>query len=440
MKISNKEKIMLYILGILIIGFLYYQFIYSYQINVIQEKTKQESELEQKYTTTMNTINSLDSKKSDVKILKAKISDESLPFYPTISEEHIILELDNLLKSSGLDGGIKFNPIVSDGVETEEKKNNTLAESSLQGIVDQYNNVTEGTKEGNNTNEKANLNNNAISSNSNQSQTSGNTTNNSTNTANNSNNSNTNTSNDSKDKKKNTVQYVKCEVTFEGSYDGLNKLLNTIGKNEKKIVVNSIKIDEDTLDSIKGTINLEIYSVPKIDDELENYLKWDLNNTYGKNVPFSTGAASGNIETNKDTSDFVASVKSISSDLPTVMIGKTNDDLRTTYIYADNNSEEKAEIIFTQDGDKYYYKYKTSKGTFPGNYEGLGAEFVPISDNIVLDVLSENRITSNDKSELNLKIINKTDKLVNVNISGDDSADPRVTVDGDGSNISVNQK
>ncbi|GEP66727.1 hypothetical protein CBE01nite_44950 [Clostridium beijerinckii] len=432
MKISNKEKIMLYILGIIIVGFAYYQFVYSYQIKSIQEKTKREIELEKRYTTTMSTINSIEDRKSDIKILKAKISDESLPFYPSISEEHIILELDTLLKDSGLDGGIKFDRIVSDSVETVDKKSETLPESSLQGIVDEYNNITEGAKENSNTNRNY-----VSSNNSNQSQTSSNAkdsnSNNKTSTKNYSN------ARGSKDKK-NTVQYMKCEVDFEGSYDGLNKLLNTIGQNEKKIVVNSLKISEDTIDTIKGTINLEIYSVPKIDNELESYLKWDLNNTYGKSVPFNTGAASGNIDDNKDTSDFVASVKSVNSDLPTIMLGKTNDDLRTTYVYADSNSTENVEMILTQEGDKYYYKYKTSKGTFPANYDGHGAEFIPTSDNIVLNVLSENRITSNDKSELKLKIINQTDRLVNVDISGDDSADPRVTVEGDGSNISVNQK
>ena len=106
MRISNKEKIMLYILGIIIIGFIYYQFVYSYQMNIIQDKMKNQNEIEQKYTEAENTINSIESKKSDLKILKAKISDESLSFYPTISEEHIILELDTLLKDSGLNGGI----------------------------------------------------------------------------------------------------------------------------------------------------------------------------------------------------------------------------------------------------------------------------------------------------------------------------------------------
>ena len=143
----------------------------------------------------------------------------------------------------------------------------------------------------------------------------------------------------------------------------------------------------------------------RLHDELESYLKWDLNNTYGKNVPFSKGAASGSVANNsiKITSDFIASVKSINSDLPTIIMGKTNDSLRTTYVYADSNSEENVEMILTQDGDKYYYKYKTSKGTFPANYDGLGAEFVPVSKNIVLNILSEARVTSNDKSNIKLK-------------------------------------
>ena len=49
MKISNKEKIMLYVLGSIIVGFGYYKFIYSVQINEIEEKIKTESEIKQKY-------------------------------------------------------------------------------------------------------------------------------------------------------------------------------------------------------------------------------------------------------------------------------------------------------------------------------------------------------------------------------------------------------
>lgn len=437
MKISNREKIMLYILGIILIGFGYYKFIYSFQANQIEEKLKAETEIKQKYTTAIETIDSLEDRKTDIKILKAKISDESVSFYPTISEEHIILELDTLLKDSGLNGTIKFQPIVSNSVENIDKKNNTLPESSLQGIVDKYNSQSSNSIE-----------------NSNNKVTTDSSTSNSKKSNSDSNNTNNSNPDTSKDKNPNTVHYVKFQIDFQGSYDGLNTFLNTIGQNQKKIIVNSLKLSSDTLDGIKGTISLEIYAVPKINDELESYLKWDLNNTYGKSVPFSHGTGSAlsdisggstsntgaKVQENKNPSDFIALVKPLASDLPTIMIGKAKDDLRTTYVYADSNSEEKVEMIFTQDGDKYYYKYKTSKGTFPANYDGLGAEFVPTSKNIVLDILSRSRLDANDNSAIRLTIINKTDKLLNVNIGGDDSNNPRVKVEGDLSNISVNNK
>lgn len=439
MKISNKEKIMLYILGIILVGFGYYNFIYSVQVIKIQGKIKSENEIKQKYTSAMETINSLDDKKSDVKVLKAKIGDESISFYPTISEEHIIVQLDELLKDSGLKGAITFKPIVSDSVENSKKEENSLAESSLQSIVDKYSNIiSSDEKDGSNNNEISNNDNTANDKSPTDDSAKTNVNNNSNSSTNNSTTSNAK-ANDSKDKK-NTIQYLKCEVKFEGTYQALNKMLETIGKNEKKIVVNSIKITQSSLDAINGTIALEIYSVPKITDELEGYLKWELNNTYGKSVPFSKGAASGVVDSNKDNSDFIATIKSINSDLPTIMIGKSNDSLRTTYVYADSNTVENVEMTLTQDGNKYYYKYKTSKGTFPAEYNGLGAEFVPVSKNIIISLISEARVGDNDKSNINLKIINKTDKLVEVNISGDDTINPRVKIDGDGNNISVNQK
>lgn len=443
MKISNKEKTMLCVLGSIIVGFLYYQFIYVSQVGQLEQKVKEENEFKQKYNTVMNTIKSMEDKKSDVKILNAKINDEALPFYPTINQEKIIIELDKLLKDNSLKGSVNFLPIVSNSVENSKKVMNPLAESSLQAIVDQYNHVfgdvgntqQSGDKTGNNSTKSDANNKDANNTNG-------------TSNANASNNSKESNNKDSKDAKKNTVQYLKCEVNFQGKYEDLDKFLNTIDQNEKKIVVNSINLNSDTLDGVKGKMVLEFYSIPKINNELESYLKLDLNGEYGKSVPFGAGtaestsvsktSASGQVE--KEPSDFIALVKPTASDLPTITIGKAKDDLRTSYVYADSNSVENVEMILTQDGDKYYYKYRTSKGTFPANYDGLGEEFVPTSKNMVLDILSRSRLDANDNSGMKLKIVNKTDKLLNVNITGEDSNNPRVTVEGDFNNISVNNK
>lgn len=418
MKISNRERIMIFILGIILIGFGYYNFVYSVQTTKVEEKLKEENQVKEKYETAKTTIDSLENKKNDVELLKVKIEDKSTPFYPIISEEHIILEIDQLLKDSQLKGTIKFDPIVCDSVGDDSKSNKSLPQSTLQPIVDKYNNndITTDSSDKNNKNDS--------------------------------------NANASKDKKKDTVQYVKFQVNFQGTYDGIYKFLSAIGENEKKIIVNSIKLSSDTSNGIKGTVNLEIYSIPKINDELEEYLKWTLNNSYGKDVPFAPGTANQSVNSTasesvnataakqqetKIQSDFIVSVKSITSDLPKIIIGKAKDSLRTTYVYADSNSQEQAEMIFTQDGDKYYYKYKTSKGTFPANYDGIGEEFIPTSKDIILNILSESRVDANDNSGIRLKIVNKTDKSVDVSVIGDDSTNPRVVVDWDGSNVSVNK-
>lgn len=413
MKLSKKEKVLTCVLGMLVIGVIYYKGVYSVQSQKIQSKKIERDNIEDEYNKAMNTINQMESKKSEKKMLNAKSDDISSMFYPVISQEHIILELNKLLKDSGLKGQYKFNSIEVKDVEKIDKKIITLKENSLSDIVNQYNQLEDGSSIlNNNTNtEEPNKENNP---------------------------QNTNETNNSENK--NSIQQFKCELSFKGQYSQLSDFLNLISEYDRKIVVTDINIAQKTLDNITGTMNLEFYAVLKLNNDLEEYLNWELNNMYGKNVPFSAGAA-GNMNSDRSiTSDFKIAVNSNSSVLPTVIIGKSNDSLRNSYVYAESNKDENAELILSQDGDNYYYKYKTANGSYPVNYSGKGKKFLPISDNIVIDILSDSRVNSDDKSGLILKITNNTDKLLKININGDDSKNPRVTIDGDGSNISINKK
>ncbi|NFF81013.1 pilus assembly protein PilO [Clostridium botulinum] len=391
MKISKKERIMLCILAIVIVGFIYYQFIYLNQTSRIKDKSKTKNELEQKYNKTIETINSLESRKSDIKVLNTKVSDKSTSFYPTISQEHLILELDKLLKDSGLEGGFIFNKIEVTGVPKTEKSQEDLKESTITEMTEKYNNEV-----------------------------------------------NENTPNENKK----DVEQIKLELNFSGSYASLDLFLNSVRNYERKIVVNSITITQKTIDEVTGTIGLEVYAMPKVDGDLQKYLNWTLNNTYGKLSPFSLDGSVGNIleDDEKTDSDFLVSVKSITSELPSIIMGKSNDKSKATYVYANNNDVEEAEIIIIKSDDKYYYKYKTSNGSFPVSYGGVGQEFTPSSDNINIKILSEGRVNSDDKSGLRISVVNKTDRLVNVEIDNDDSENARVTVNGDGKNISVTNK
>ena len=420
MKISNREKIMLGILGVILIAIGYYNFVYKDVVLKVQGKEEEYLQIEERYNKAIETINLRESKKSDVKILKNKIDNMSVNFYPIISEEHLILELDNLLKNNNLEASIEFENIKSEDIEIEQNENVDLSESSLQNIADEYMEIESNT-ETSEREEKADLDNLNNDENSINEESSVN---------------NESNENISKDK----VHQLRCKISFSGTYENLMNFLKEINENSNKMIVNSINLGEESIEEIRGNMEIEIYAIPKINDEVNEYLKWDFSNEYGKYVPFGSETSSSSINNEISTDDFIISVRSINSVLPTITVGKSDDKSKSTYIYADSNSVEDIEMELTKEDNKYYYKYKTSKESYPLEYDRNKVEFNPVSKNINISVFSESRVNQNDKSGMKLKVINNTDKLVNVNISDDDKNNKRVIVEGDSSNLSVNQK
>ena len=188
-------------------------------------------------------------------------------------------------------------------------------------------------------------------------------------------------------------------------------------------------------------MNLEFYAIPNLGDIKSYYENWDISELSGKEIPFNSMNTSVGFSGTSNTdskSDFIIEVNPESSDLPTVTIGKSNDSQRSTYIEADNGGIEAIEITLKNEGNKYYYTYRTSKNIYPG--ENKVAEFTPNSETINIDINSETRLNSNDKSGIRLTVKNNTNKKINVNINSDDKERPRVTVAGEGSNISVIKK
>ena len=236
MKISKKEKTMLLVLGIFAIGILYYQFGYTTLVQKVEEKTVIKNDIEEKYNKAKETINSMESQKSKVKILNAKIKDESAPFYPTISQEHLILEIDKLIKESGLEGGMTFEATEVKGVESlkRSEKDKGLVESSLQGDADSYNyNYGESKEDKAIVSEK---NNDEDSNKSNQDSTNSG----GSNTADSANSSNSKSTKDTKTQKENTVNQIKVNVDFNGSYECVVKFLKALGEYDKKMPVYTI--------------------------------------------------------------------------------------------------------------------------------------------------------------------------------------------------------
>lgn len=408
MNISKREKYLIGILLAVLICFVYYQFIYVNQVEKLNNKRAEKNQVEQRYNEVMAAIANLDSKEESLKILKATVLDKSKRLYPTIMQEKIIIELDKLLTDSGLKGNIAFSPIEVASVEKMVSPEVQKTESSLKALVDEYNGSTSNEATANGVEQQS------------QSNTSENGA---------------------------TSEQLKVAINFSGNYEALKTFIASVQNYERKVVITNISISSKSQEELTGVMNLEFHAVPKLSDEDMEYLIWTLNNVYGKEVLFSSGAASGayasTIEeqsNEKDVNDFVMMLRSSTSELPTVTIGKAKDDSRESYIYSDNDKIEEVEIAFDEIDGKIYYKYKTSSSYYPKDNSSQGKEFTSKSKDIVFEILSEKRSGTSDNSGIKLKVINNTDKNVEIIVKYDDTSNPRVTVTSEGYTVNVTKK
>ena len=397
MKISNREK---YLLGILVAALIilgYYQLVYLNQTSRLNKLKNEKAEIEQKYNTIMTTVNQLDSKQESVKILTSKVVDKSKNLYPDTVQEKLILEIDQLLKDSKVKANINFSDFTVKAIETKEGSKESKAENSLKPFVNQYKGI--------------NTNNNDT----NQSITKGNNETTGKNEALN-------------------INQVKVTLNYKASYEALTDLIKRIEEHDKKIVLSNLTINGSGSE-LSGSLMLEFYGVPKIDDEDDEYFKWTLSNQYGKSNPYN-GNSTGNVSKSQSASDFILSARSFDSDLATVTLRYAKDSSLKSSVYADNEGNEDVEINLIQESGKYYYRFKTSKESYPKNYSDK-IEFTPSGDNINIQILSNIRTGSGDKSGVNLSVKNNTDRTVNVTIKGDDAVNPRVYVKSEGTSVNI---
>jgi hypothetical protein len=410
MKISKRGKILLAVLGFLLVTEGYYNFVFSPQRNKLNDILNQRSEYDKKIQDMRNKIASKKKKEEDIKIIYSKASSMTSGLFSEIREENLIVDIDKLLTENNLKAlSIAFSDIKAVTVQKSQIEVKDDKESNVKSIVDEYNGIP--IKKSNN-NDKSSSN---------------------------------NTANNNKDMP--SVENMSLSINFSGTYKNLMEFIKSTEAYSKRIVVSNLKISQGATDQVTGTMQLELYAIPKISDEDKDFFKWDFNNTYGKGNPFD-GVGEGNSIISSSIEDigksikepiydFVMSVRSVSSDLPTVMLGRAKDSTKSTYVYADNPQVESVELYLTKKDNKYYYKYKTSRDKYPAQYDGDGVEFTAKESGIDFKIYSNKRSDSTDTSAVSIKIYNKTDKTVNVNIERDDDVKPRVSISGQGGNVQI---
>ena len=243
-----------------------------------------------------------------------------------------------------------------------------------------------------------------------------------------------------------TAEVMSVSISFSGDYENVKAFIDAIQNWNYNLVITNLALSPLTERSVLGSFTLEFYAIPKLDGQDQDYLEWTLENIYGKEIPFSSEAATGSdsdtmekiLTAGVKTYDFMMLVRSSTSDLPAVTVGKSSDQTRESYLFTDKNEVEAVNITLTQDGDKYYYRFETSEGQYP--IGDNNKEFTPTSETINIQIMSESRQDITDKVGVEVTINNQTDLIVDVEIKEDDSTNPRVKIVSEGSVVNITNK
>ncbi|MDE5977895.1 MAG: type II secretion system protein M [Turicibacter sp.] len=434
MQISQRDKNLLIIIGGILIAALYYQFVFSPNRAKIAELDNELSTIETRYNQVMQNIATLETRKKTITKLSTAIIEKTSDLYPTLIQEKIILELDKLISENDVEVTIGFSQVTARAVEPFTGGTYVAPRSSLSDLAEEYeglmnpdtdnkttvpDNTLQGLAQGNygsmipdTTNPTENLNGQA---------------NLTTSTA--------------------TAEVMSIAITCSGLYENVKAFIDAIQNWNYNLVITNLSLSPTNVGSeVSGSFTLEFYAVPKLDGQDQEYLDWALEGTYGKEIPFSEGAATGAYSDTMEkllaagikTYDFMMLVRSSTSDLPAVTVGKALDETRSSYLFTDKNEVERVKITLKQEGDKYYYRLETSEGQYPVGEQD--EEFKPTSETINIQIMSESRPDLTDKVGVEVTVSNQTDLIVDVEIKEDDSTNPRVKVVSEGSVVNVTNK
>lgn len=398
MKINKREKTLLFVLALGVVGFGYYKVVWDYQYNKLKDLKSKELKVKQEYNDDVKMVNSIEPNKEEINIFNSEIQNLTSGFYSNISQPNIILELNNLMNDTNVKGTMSFSEIktmpVMDNQEgdSSSKSENDENKNQIQGIVNDYNNITDKKK-----------------------------------------------NEDKKNKKQEEIynlNQMTVSLSVNGTYDNVMKFMKSIEENPKHINILNFNLSAQTDGNVSANMNIQLVAIPKIDASKEEFTTAD--EKYGKENPFSgasvagTGTIENELENSKVKNDFLMTVRPINSDLPTIVLGKSGDKDKKTYLNNDENSVSNIEMYISGDNGKYYYKYKVEGKSYPTKFESNGEEFKPNGNDINFEIFSEKRVNKDDKSGANIKIVNSSDKEVNLIINKDDEKSPRVNVTTDG--------
>lgn len=265
MRMSSREKNLLMIVLTVAVGLLYYKFVYTPQSEKLKDKRTERNAIEQEYEADKQEIAQIDARKTSLTKLKVEADEATKKYYPEIRQEKLIKEVNALMDKNGLKGDYSWKEADSEALVNLTPAIIELPKSSLQALADVVKSDLNDSKDNKETNAdktEATTSENVETS----------TASTSTASANPSNNATTNASG-----KTNGPTPVKMILTIKitaGNYDALKNFASDIKQYDRVVVASALSSDWTGVNECTGQIDIEFYSIPKINDEDNEYLEW----------------------------------------------------------------------------------------------------------------------------------------------------------------------
>lgn len=222
-------------------------------------------------------------------------------------------------------------------------------------------------------------------------------------------------------------------MAYEASYSDWKELMTYINGYYSKNTIDSISMTYNSAnDIVSGTMVMSAYAItgsnrvhtaPKIELPISTV-----------NIFNSSSFEAGEFNTANDNGEYILSnydyfmmLNSSTADADAVIIGKKDDTTRESILSANNNAPENVSIRFSGSNGNYSVAYKIGNATYPATDYEKGVNF-DAGPSLDLLIMSSARLSSADKSGVNLTVINETDMTVNVKICNDDANSPRVSI------------
>lgn len=219
-------------------------------------------------------------------------------------------------------------------------------------------------------------------------------------------------------------------LTYQATYDQFKDMINYINGYKYKFTIDSMSMSYTAeTDIVSGSLVLTHYAIIGGDRKFNNVNIGNVLNGTDNIFHSGIFSGGDNLSTENGDNiivdyDYYFSLQADDSDVDAVVFGPKNDSTGSATVSADGNKMQDAYVRFFGEAGEYYVQYTVGDVKYPATAYDDGQLMLP-GDELSMLVISSKRSGNDDKSGVNATVVNDTDMTLKIKIANEDGGSPR---------------